>query len=98
MWRIVHETVAGRIRHRALLEVLQSNEAFDFETYKQVYLKLLERDAAALVSKLILKDDNFTKLFGGWQAADKERYGTEAWPPPKRATPAKTSRVVTRRK
>lgn len=73
--RLVHEGVASRIRHRALLDVL-GNGAFDFERYKERYLELLGRDRDALFSKTMLSREDFTELFESWIAEDRLRYGT----------------------
>lgn len=74
---LVHEAVATRIRHRALLDVLASN-TFDFSTYKNTYSQLLERDQQALYAKTMLNADDFREIFLLWAEGDTARYGLPA--------------------
>jgi hypothetical protein len=73
--RLVHSSVAARIRFRALLEILTSAEPFDFGNYMALYRRLCERDAAALISQIILTAEEYRRLFGEWENADEARYG-----------------------
>ncbi len=74
LMRLVHEGVASRIRHRALLDVL-ANGQFDFDTYKNRYADLLKRDRDALLAKTMLSSEDFTVIFKGWMHDESARYG-----------------------
>ncbi len=93
LMRLLHESVASRIRHRALLDVL-ARGVFDFDTYKRAYAELIERDRDALCAKIMLGDQDFLSMFASWQEDDTARYGVARPPDPsparKKRSPPKT--------
>jgi hypothetical protein len=71
---LVHEGIAARIRHRALIKVLSSGR-FDFAQYKKAYSALFKRDSAALAAQTLLSEANYLSIFKEWQRQDVMRYG-----------------------
>jgi hypothetical protein len=72
---LIHAAVANRIRFRALLDTLENTRPFKFADYVARYRTLCERDGAALVSQIMLTDEEFKRLFGEWKSGDDDRYG-----------------------
>jgi hypothetical protein len=75
--RLVRESVAARIRHRALIEIL-SSESFDFTHYKETYAKLVKRDSAALEAQTLISEADFLSIFKEWHRQDIIRYGVSS--------------------
>ncbi len=71
--RLMHEGIAARIRHRALLDVLAHSD-FSMDRYKTTYAELLERDRDALMAKALLSKPDFEETFSGWIKEDSARY------------------------
>lgn len=65
--RMVGEITASRIRHRALLTILEESGVVDYGRYYEAYLELHHRDAAGLFAKMVLTEEAFQKRFSDWQ-------------------------------
>jgi hypothetical protein len=72
--RLVREAVFGRIRHRALLAVLEDREGLRFDEFERRFNELLERDGDALFARLMLSEEDFRKVFPAWIVDDVARY------------------------
>lgn len=86
--RLVHEAVDARLRIRALIDVLEELSPSSYSKYKEAYRALVERDGAALFAQMALTWEDFSRLCGEWQAADRERYRLYDTTP-KKVTPKK---------
>lgn len=74
---MIREVVVGRVRHRALLDLLVKGE-FSWNAYLDRYTEFYERDAEPLFAQIILKADDFKAAFGDWKTIDMSRYGVAA--------------------
>jgi hypothetical protein len=90
--RLVHDAAAARVRLRAILNALERKGAISYEDYVREYVDLVERDAAGLVSRLILKKTDFDAAFGEWWKEDQERYGVGPDGGPKNAAKPRSRR------
>jgi hypothetical protein len=88
---LVRESVAARIRHRALIEEL-STGSFDFERYKKTFVALAKRDGDALSAQTMLTEANYLSIFKMWHSQDFERYGVSTAPKKRLAAKARRRR------
>lgn len=73
--RLVYEAVAARVRHRALLAVLESGDEVTHDRYIESYKTVYDRDHEALLSVIMFERDDFLEAFGDWHRRDLEAYG-----------------------
>jgi hypothetical protein len=71
--KLVEDAAFSRIRHRALLDLLASQE-FSTGAYLDRFRDLCERDLMPLASKFMMKDEDFNELFGEWKRSNEEYY------------------------
>ncbi len=72
--RLVLEAVASRLRHRALLQVIETG-AFTKDSYLESYKTIYDRDHEALIALMLLRHDDFEAAFSEWREEDITRYG-----------------------
>jgi hypothetical protein len=72
--RLVMEAAASRIRHRALLDVIEAGP-FTKDRYFEAYKAIYDRDHDALTALLFLESADFHAEFGAWREDDIHRYG-----------------------
>lgn len=72
---IVNELARSRVRHRALLDVLEQCGLIKIAGYVERYRLDEERDFKPFVELLLLSPEEFKQRWGDWIAANAERFG-----------------------
>lgn len=75
MAAIVNELARSRVRHRALLDILEERGLVKIAEYVERYRLAEERDFKPFVELLLLSPEEFKQRWGDWMAANAERFG-----------------------
>lgn len=75
MASIVIELARSRVRHRALLDILEERGLINIAEYVERYRLEEERDFKPFVELLLLSPEGFKQRWGDWIAANAERFG-----------------------
>lgn len=75
MASIVNELARSRVRHRALLDLLEARGLIEIAEYVDRYRLEEERDFKPFVELLLLSPEEFKQRWGEWIAANAERFG-----------------------
>lgn len=73
--KICNELVRGRIRHRALLEALIRAKVIDDADYLRAYERIEAEDFRALADMLLMKREEFERVYAGWLKRSRSKYG-----------------------
>lgn len=72
---IINELARSRVRHRALLDLLEAHAVVDMAKYVERYRSQEERDFKPFVELLLLSPEQFRERWSDWVSANEERYG-----------------------
>jgi hypothetical protein len=68
------EVATARVRHRALLTILERHMVLDFDEYVDAVVDVRERDGFPLYMALMLDRDDFREHFMDWNKEDALRW------------------------
>jgi hypothetical protein len=72
---LVNEIARSRVRHRALLDLLEKNGTIEMRRYIEQYKSVEEHDFVAFVELLLLSPSEFQTKNAEWLAANTQRFG-----------------------
>jgi hypothetical protein len=72
---LVNELARSRVRHRALLDLLERHGSIEIKDYVAQYKEVEERDFLPFVELLLLSPRDFQGKHGDWLAENTKRFG-----------------------
>lgn len=72
---LVNESVRSRLRHRALLSVLEKSGNFAMADYIEAYKAEEEHNFEPLLDLLLMRSDRFRERHAAWLESERKRFG-----------------------